>query len=957
MALPADQRCLGPYRLKAQLGSGGFAPVWLADEEYGGRKVREVAIKLFAVQPDDERSSLLNQAILDEAQQLCLIEHPNVVRFYGLRASEDHQVVGLVMEYIDGTPLIDLFAGRKRLPIQDALAIGAAVASALAAVHRAGIVHRDIRPANVMATRDTHKLIDFGIALSSRENPLAGSSPRRLDDSSITPLIMARALQGYLDPVCVKDPAAPHTPASDLYALGALLFACVTGRIPAAGSDGLERDILVGRRPPPPLLDVEPRAPEELGRIIDELLDPDPQKRPRSAELVMLAIDRARIQHAGGKLSPPPEEEGPFRGLGRFERAHRDVFFGRRADVVATVETMRTRGLVALIGPSGSGKSSLARAGVLPVIAEGALGEWAERWETLITVPGNDPRAAIELLLFHVLGPERLSASEAAAKIQAFAERERKGLVLLVDQLEELVTLASGTPEDAESRRWMVELLVRLGARPLPGIRVLVAARRDMLDPLLALGDLGRILARGMSLVEPLRDDVWGSVIDAALATYGYSFEDDALRQQLLDDLRGTAGAMPLFQFALTQLWAQRDDKGKRITRDGVGRVGGIAGALERYADQTFESCRAQGIPEETLGRVLVSLTTPEGTRATKSEAALLGLGAARDQAARAAIGHLEAARLLVREGDGMITLAHDALLTQWGRLRRWVAEVREDRLLAEELERVAMSWEKWERSQRSTLLWRGLRLGGAEGLIKRGQVQLGERASRFIQASRREERRGLVTRVSLGGMVLSVIMILGVFALQRSIKDKETAQESARRAMEQQWKAEAAERRQAEMMQKAEEALRDKERLERKTAEQHAQIEDLNRRLIELLELAGTRGLKDTLTDYDKLRREAVVPVEPELSPGLSEKDAIRRLRDVVAARAQQDCAGEIKGPVELDVTFARSGKVTKPEILTPRFRSTPQGSCIAALFRGLGVPALREEGPLRARITIPLR
>jgi eukaryotic-like serine/threonine-protein kinase len=960
LLLPEAERCLGPYRLKQQLGSGGFAPVWLADEEYGGRKVREVAIKLFAARPDDERWSLMNQAIINEAQQLCLIEHPNVVRFYGLRTNEDHSIVGLVMEYIDGTPLIDLFAGRERLPIKDALAVGAAVASALAAVHRAGIVHRDIRPANIIATRGTHKLIDFGIALSSPAGPAGQNRPRNLEDSAITPLIMARALQGYLDPECVKDPAAPHTPASDLYALGALLFACMTGRIPAAGRDGLDFDILKGKRSPPALRFLLPHAPEELARIVDELLDPDPQKRPRSAEQVMVAIDRARIQHAGGKVMPPPEDEGPFRGLGRFERIHRDVFFGRRADVVATVEALRTRGLVALIGPSGSGKSSLARAGVLTAVAEGALREWSEVWDTLITVPGNDPRAAIEIALFHVIESERLSAGETAARLVEWVTRERRGLLLLVDQLEELCTLATGTPEDAESRKWTVDLLVRLGARPLPGIRVLCAARRDMLDPLLALGDLGGIIARGMSLVEPLRDDAWGSVLDAALLTYGYTFEDDALRQKLLGDLRGTAGAMPLFQFALTQLWAQRDEKGKRITWDGVGRLGGITGALERYADATFEAAKAQGIQEDTLGHVLVSLTTPEGTRATKAAAASLGLGAARDQEIQAAIQHLASARLLVHEADGTITLAHDALLTQWGRLRGLVLEVREDRLLAEEIERVARSWEKWDRYQRDTLLWRGWRLRAAEDLRRRGRVHLSERANRFIEASRREVRFGRWIRFSIGWIIFCCLASLGVVAILRTIKNKEVAEEIAQRAMEQRKKAEEAEQLQAELKKKAEKALADNQRLQRESDEQRAYIEELNQKLFKLLELASTRGLKDTLTDYNKLRREADVQA-PQPPPSEIEeredKEAIQRLRAAVAAQAQQRCAGELKGPLEVIVTFAPSGNVTKPEVFTQRFRSTPQGSCVADLFKGLRIPPLREERLRTARIMIPLR
>src|SRR6185369_9041517 len=128
-------------------------------------------------------------------------------------------------------------------------------------------------------------------------------------------------------------------------------------------------------------------------------------------------------------------------GLERFEREHRDVFFGRRVEVAAALEVLRTRGLLALVGPSGSGKSSLARAGILPALEEGALGG-ARPWDMVVVSPGADPRKVLSQALGHMGVDPSLEAEEAAARIDAWLADQRRGLVLLVDQLEELTTQA-----------------------------------------------------------------------------------------------------------------------------------------------------------------------------------------------------------------------------------------------------------------------------------------------------------------------------------------------------------------------------------------------------------------------------------------------------------------------------------------------------------------------------------
>src|SRR6185503_9018558 len=283
---------------------------------------------------------------------------------------------------------------------------------------------------------------------------------------------------------------------------------------------------------------------------------------------VAIRLEQIKIELAGQRRALPPESVGPFRGLGRFEQGDRDVYFGRASEVAAALETLRSRGVAALVGPSGSGKSSLARAGVLPAIADGALGGWPRRWDTVTLEPGADPHASAVAALAPLLGAADLdtsvndggSARQAGlcphtpeAVLLALAERARekdRGLVILVDQLEELATVASGP-----GQAWVVAFLGRLGEQAIPGLRAVAAVRRDLLDPLLGLGPLGKVLLRGSVLIEPISEVTWGDVLEQALAAYGYALEDDALEEELLAELEGTASAMPLVQFALTELW------------------------------------------------------------------------------------------------------------------------------------------------------------------------------------------------------------------------------------------------------------------------------------------------------------------------------------------------------------------------------------------------------------------
>ena len=307
LALPADQRHLGVFRLLRPLGSGGFAPVWLASEVYEGTEIRTVAVKLFALGHD-------RQAIISEARSLCRVEHPNIVRFYSLAIDERRGIAGLAMEYIVGSTVAHRLSDVGALPVDEVLAIGAGVGSALALAHASNVIHRDVKPANIVTSEGRYKLIDFGVAAAGLPNADRAPPAVVVDDllletedtsahalAGVPPDAWAAAVTGtlgYICPHCVQG-EGPAGPGCDLYSLGATLFECVTGTLPAivaaklAGEYGLNANVLEGRAPAPAVRDVAPTTPDPIARMIDSLLRADPTRRPESAALVAQAFDTA----------------------------------------------------------------------------------------------------------------------------------------------------------------------------------------------------------------------------------------------------------------------------------------------------------------------------------------------------------------------------------------------------------------------------------------------------------------------------------------------------------------------------------------------------------------------------------------------------------------------------------------------------------------------------------------
>jgi tetratricopeptide (TPR) repeat protein len=274
--------------------------VWLAEEVYEGRKLRDVAVKLFFLPPEIAAGSAgaakWHDYVIGEARALCRVEHSNIVRFHTLVRDDAHGVVGLVMEYVAGKDLGAVLRSQGPLEELQILEIGVSVAWALAAVHNAGLVHRDVKPQNIIEAASGYKLIDFGIVVNA---------PLEIDhDEEPPPSIIGTP--GYVAPEYLERRALP-SPAGDLYALGVTLFALATGRLP--DDTALEPQITSAEEVKERLDErLEERAEElleqrpaaaSLFELIRLLLDPDPTSRPRYADWVARELERIQARFLG----------------------------------------------------------------------------------------------------------------------------------------------------------------------------------------------------------------------------------------------------------------------------------------------------------------------------------------------------------------------------------------------------------------------------------------------------------------------------------------------------------------------------------------------------------------------------------------------------------------------------------------------------------------------------------
>lgn len=714
------------YVIVRQLGRGAMGQVYVAEDAV---LARQIAIKFLAADP----APAARQRFLMEARAAARIQHPNVVSIYRVGELGDRPYI--VSELVRGQPLSEL---PRPMPWASALALAIDLARGLAAAHRRGVVHCDIKPSNVIVTDErVAKLVDFGLARVLREGAEeAGATMVG------TPDYMAPELWG----------GQPPTRASDVYSMGAVIYELVAGAPPFARTapDQLGRAVRDGD---PPALETDPR----LAAIVARCLARSPAERYPSGEELREALERLSASRGQlGRLG-----DNPYRGLRPFEATHRGVFFGRGLEVSAIVDRLRTDSVVVVAGDSGIGKSSLCKAGVVPAIVDGALG--GDRvWRTLAIVPGRRPLAALGAALEDPgLAARLLEEPELLAR-ELHRRAGSGGLVLLVDQMEELVTV--GDPVEVAA---FDAALARL-SEGAAGVRLITTVRSDLLSRIVALPRFGQELARVLYFVRPLPPERLRDVIVGPAAATDVRFESEEMITELVDTTaRAGGGGLPLLSFALAELWEARDRDRGLITQATLDRMGGVAGALSRHADSVLAGMTAADRPHAR--HVLLRLITSLGTRARRTEAELT-VG----EHTHTALAALVAGRLLVvHDGEGGATyeLAHEVLVRGWGTLRDWLDADAEERTRRERLAEACAEWQRLGRRRDGT--WRGRQLAEALAL---DEANLSTLEREFVAASARaaRHRRWLRRGITAGVLVLG----LAVYAISRQVAASRLADE-----------------------------------------------------------------------------------------------------------------------------------------------------------------------------------
>ena len=849
------------YRLLWPLGRGGMGAVYLGHDMLLDRAV---AIKFISsINPD----AVSREQFLTEARAAARLQHPNVVTVYRVGEIEGRPYI--IQEYIRGQ---SLERAKKPFPWQQVLDLAIGLSRGLAAAHRRGVLHRDLKPGNVMLPSDGGgaKLLDFGLAklldtnqsqtmdvvaiqevakisdeqrkvtesvdllaatmagastpngviskadrekadeeakvavmsLSSQATPQARLRPAQppseppitvnapsteeslrqrystqnrlaaafgkehVEQSQIPdelwradPLEKSSTIKGtplYMAPeVFEGDPASRQ---SDIYSIGAVLYELCLGKPPHYNTSLVELHRLVTTTDAPPLLSLTTGVDPRLAAVIDKCLQRDPGRRFQSADELREALEQLHPSAQGAAVP----EGNPYRGLLPFESQHRALFFGRQSEIGTLVDRLRTESFVVVAADSGVGKSSVCRAGVLPIIKEGALGQ-SVAYQIATMVPGRQPlRALCEAVATAIGRDEQPLLAAIKTDPQSFPRVLRgllpigSGLLIFVDQMEELVTIA-----DPHEAKLVGEALGALAGKA-GELRLLGTVRADFVSRVATVPGIGDEVNRGLYLLRPMGPDKLREAVVGPAQLKGVSFETDEMVDALVASTAESDAGLPLLQFALAELWDVR--QGNRITAKALESIGGVMGALARHADHLIGSLPMERRP--LARRLLMSLVTIDGTRARRTTEELTW----NDPNAKGVLELLVRGRLLVaRETpDGAAyEVAHEALLKGWGTLKRWLEENAERRAVKHRLEQASLEWNRLHRSRDA--LWAAKQLAEL-ALLEPEDVSPKE--EEFIKASKAAMQRGqLLKRAAL--LTIPVLLIAAYIGVQVAARRK----------------------------------------------------------------------------------------------------------------------------------------------------------------------------------------
>ncbi|MGD8807579.1 MAG: protein kinase, partial [Chloroflexota bacterium] len=767
-------RTLGKYQIVVRVGVGGMARVYKA---YQANLDRYVALKVLHSHLAEETDFV--ERFEREATAVARLRHPGIVQVFDYDIQDD--LYYIVMEFIDGPTLkAEIIERQKRkkegehgiFTIEEVGRLLMALSGAIDYAHSRGMIHRDLKPGNVMFTADGQVLLtDFGLAritYASRHTQTGALSG--------TP--------AYMAPEQVQGGRVDHR--TDVYSLGVLAYELLTGQVPFTADSSYAIMTKHVTDQVPSLIALNPDITPEVEAAVYKALSKDPLLRygsagefagairtlsglPQAGRLdslqfapVATSVDSQEMApltaQADRRTSSYSRITSPYRGLYAFREEDAPYFFGREAFSNRLLQTLHDKSMAAVIGPSGSGKSSVVFAGLLPQLRE----------HTELCVldmrPGGQPFHSLADALIAQLEPDS-TATGRIASVNQLADSLRVGQqqlseilrhinlqngngqhqILVVDQFEELYTLCT----DDQVRHTFPNMLfdaVYAGRGQGPGqLKLVLTLRADFMGQALTDRPFADALQESDVKLGPMTRAELARAIESPAAKKNVVYEA-GLVDRILDDVGDEPGNLPLLEFALTLLWERRT--GRRLTHAAYETIGRVEGALARYADEIYEQLTFQ---ERRLARrVFTQMVRPgEGTEDTRRLATRSELGYEEWELAQ----RLADARLVVtgRTADGQKTVevVHEALIRGWGRLREWMNSERTFRAWQERLRAAQRQWEETDRDTGALL--RGVPLGEAEEWLdqKVRDISAGEKAYieasialREKQAAEREARR-----------------------------------------------------------------------------------------------------------------------------------------------------------------------------------------------------------------------
>jgi WD40 repeat protein/class 3 adenylate cyclase len=449
----------------------------------------------------------------------------------------------------------------------------------------------------------------------------------------------------------------------------------------------------------------------------------------------------------------------PYRGLGAFEESDAAYFFGREQLVGELAARTVGFGFLGVVGPSGSGKSSVVLAGLIPSIRAGLL-PGSDRWSHAVLRPGQQPLAALDTAMAGI------------------GEAERQ--VLVVDQFEEVFSTADESERD--------EFIGRLvGLANDPNVIVVITIRADYTGHCAPYPELADLLAANLVLVGPMTADQLRRVIEAPARRVGLRVESslvDALVEEVVDE----PGGLPLLSTALVQLWQARDGGWLRL--DAYQEIGGVRTAVARLAEASYQQLSE---PERRVAMTIFLrlVAQGEGNSAVRRRVPVAEFDIDEDPTVAAVLAQLTRDRLLMRD-DGLVEIAHEALIREWPRLSSWLKDDAVGRELRGHLTQAARHWAEHDKDADD--LYRGARLSAALdwsqshdqalNLLERDFLAQSREASQEELGRQRRTNRRLQALLAGTAIFLVVALIAGLFAfIQRNHAQDQAVKSDAERA------------------------------------------------------------------------------------------------------------------------------------------------------------------------------